>query len=583
MKGESSMPTRDASLALRNAFIIDGSGSPGFHGDILVKDGRIAAVGEIETTAAREIDLQGAAAAPGFIDVHTHYDAQALWDPLLSPSSVHGITTALGGNCGFTLAPLSGRGEDLDYLVRMLAKVEGMPLEALKRGVVPTWRSFGEYLDSLDGKLAINAGFLVGHSALRVAVMGSRAVGETASAEEIRAMQALLRASLAEGGLGFSTTISPGHKDMEGRPVPSRWAEREELVALARVAGEFPGTWLEMVPGSINFTDRDYEPMTEMALAAGRPLNWNVYIISGAAPEGFASQLRATDHARARGADVFGLVQAGPSRLRVNFLTGMLLDSLPGWAEIIALPHAEKLRALADPEVRRRLETAPANSGANWMFRDWGLLTLEETFLPGNKQWEGRSVGELARAKDKDAFSALVDLAIEEDLRTGFAPPPAGLDDKSWALRAQAWRDEERCVLGGSDAGAHLDMSDAFTLPTRLLSEGVRKRNLIGLEAAVRLLTSAPAERFGLRDRGRLAPGMNADIVVFDPTRVGVGPITTRFDLPGDSMRLYAEAPGILKVVVNGAVILEDGEPTGARPGKILRSGRDTHSVGLAG
>jgi N-acyl-D-aspartate/D-glutamate deacylase len=568
------MPTPDNSLALRNAFIIDGSGAPGFHGDILVRDGRIAAVGEVGGTAAREIDLDGAAAAPGFIDVHTHYDAQALWDPLLSPSSIHGITTALGGNCGFTLAPLSGRGEDLDYLVRMLAKVEGMPLEALKLGVVPSWRSFGEYLDALDGRLAINAGFLVGHSALRVAVMGARAVGESASAEEIAAMQALLRASLAEGGLGFSTTISPGHKDMEGQPVPSRWATREELVELARVAGEFPGTWLEMVPGSINFTERDYEPMTEMALAAGRPLNWNVYIISGAAPEGFASQLRATDHARARGADVFGLVQAGPSKLRVNFRTGMLLDSLPGWAQVIDLPHDQKLKALADPAVRERL--AAASAGGNWMFRDWGRLTLEETFLPENRSWVGRTVGELAAARNKDAFSALVDLSLEEDLRTGFAPPPAGLDDKSWELRAQAWNDEARCVLGGSDAGAHLDMSDAFTLPTRLLSEGVRKRGLIGLEAAVRLLTSAPAERFGLRDRGRLAPGMNADIVVFDPAAVGVGPITTRFDLPGDSMRLYAEAPGILKVIVNGTPILEDGAPTGARPGKILKSGRDT-------
>jgi len=574
------MHTRDDSLALRNAFIIDGSGSPGFHGDILVSDGRIVAVGDVGQAAAREIDLEGAAAAPGFIDVHTHYDAQALWDPLLTPSSVHGITTALGGNCGFTLAPLSGRAEDLDYLLRMLAKVEGMSLEALRESVVPTWRRFGEYLDKLEGKLAINAGYLVGHSALRVAVMGSRAVGEAASADEITAMQGLLRASLAEGGLGFSTTISPGHKDMEGQPVPSRWAEREELTALAKVVGEFPGVWLEMVPGSINFTDRDYEPMTEMALAAGRPLNWNVYIISGAAPEGFASQLRATDHARARGASVFGLVQAGPSKLRVNFRTGMLLDSLPGWAEIIGLPHAEKLKALADPEVRQRL--AGASSGGNWMFRDWGLLTLEETFLPGNKEWEGRTVGELARAKDKHPFSALVDLAIEEDLRTGFAPPPAGLDDKSWELRAQAWRDEERCVLGGSDAGAHLDMSDAFTLPTRLLGEGVRERNLIGLEAAVRLLTSAPAERFGLRDRGRLVAGMNADIVVFDPARVGVGPITTRFDLPAGGMRLYADAPGVLKVIVNGEVILEDGEATGARPGRILRSGRDTYSVGGA-
>jgi N-acyl-D-aspartate/D-glutamate deacylase len=462
----------------------------------------------------------------------------------------------------------------------MLARVEGMSLEALQAAVHPTWTSFGQYLDQLEGKLAINAGFLVGHSALRVAAMGPRAVGEQATAQEIELMRALLGASLAEGGLGFSTTISPGHNDMEGQPVPSRWATREELVALAEVVGDYPGTWLEMVPGSLLFTDRDYEPMTEMALAAGRPLNWNVYIISSANAEGFASQLRATDHARARGASVFGLVQAAPSKLRTSLRSGMLLENLPEWRDVLALPHAAKLQALADPAVRERL--AAAARGGNWMFRDWGLVTLEETFLPSNKAWAGRTVGEFAGAVGKDPFAALLDLALEEDLHTSFAPPSAGADDEAWRMRAQAWNDEDRCVLGGSDAGAHLDMSDAFTLPTRLLSEGVRKRKLLSLEHAVRLLTSAPAERFGLRDRGRLAPGMNADIVVFDPATVGVGPVTTRFDLPSNGMRLYAEALGIHRVIVNGAVVLEHGEPTGARPGKILRSGRDTDTVGEA-
>jgi N-acyl-D-aspartate/D-glutamate deacylase len=578
---DAAMSDAPSSLALRNGFIVDGSGRPGFHGDVLIRDGRIAAVGEAGGRADKEIDVGGAAVAPGFVDVHTHYDAQALWDPLLTPSSNHGITTAIGGNCGFTLAPLSGRAEDADYLLRMLARVEGMSLEALREGVVPAWTSFGEYLDHLEGKLAINAGFLVGHSALRVAVMGARAVGEEATPEEIQAMRALLAQGLAAGGLGFSTTISPGHKDMEGQPVPSRWATREELVALAEVVGDYPGTWLEMVPGSIEFTERDYGPMTEMALAAGRPLNWNVYIISSDKPEGFASQLAATDHARARGASVFGLVQAGPSKLRINLMSGQMLDAFPAWAQVFALSHPEKLRAFADPEVRARLAAAPkaAGGGASWMFRDWGLLSLEETRDPAAQPFVGRKLADYARAVGKAPLDALLDLAVADDLRTGFAPPPPGTDAASWRLRAQAGRDEERCVVGGSDAGAHLDMIDAFTLPSRMLGEAVRERGLLGLEEAVRLITCAPARRFGLRDRGRLAPGLAADVVVFDPATIAVGPMTTRADLPAGGLRLYADALGVHQVIVGGQVVLDHGAPTGARPGAILRSGRDTETV----
>jgi N-acyl-D-aspartate/D-glutamate deacylase len=575
------MSPSSPTLAFRNAKIIDGSGGSAEPGDVLVEGDKIAAVGTVSARADREIDVAGAAVAPGFIDVHTHYDAQGFWDPFLSPSPLHGTTTVLGGNCGFTLAPLSGRPEDTNYLVRMLSRVEGMPLESLIEGVRPDWSSFGEYLDRLEGRLAVNAGFLVGHSALRVAIMGhERALTEEASEDEIRSMQALLGRSLAEGGLGLSTSLSAAHSDLEGRPVPSRKTSHAELIALCKTVGEHEGTWLEATQGLIEFGETDYQCLTDMALAAGRSLNWNIVFISSERPGGFASQLGVSDYARARGATVFGLVQAGPSTLRINFRTAQMIDNIREWHEVLALPHPEKLRALADPEVRRRLEACTATgAGSGFMFRDWGRITIAETFLPHNKRWEGQTVRALSQARDAAPLAALLDLAIEEDLKTSFSPPGAGADEAAWRMRAQALTDTERCMIGGSDAGAHLDMLDAFTLPTRLLGEDVRTRGLIKLEEAVRRITSEPAERFGLTGRGRLAPGMQADIVVFDPDTVGAGPVTTRFDLPKGGMRLYAEATGISTVMVNGVPIVENGGATGKRGGSILRSGRDTRTV----
>ena len=575
------MGTPQASIALRNGLILDGTGSPPLPGDVLIKDGLISAIGTIDGDADEDVDVNGAVIAPGFIDVHTHYDAQVLWDPLLSPSSLHGYTTVLAGNCGFTLAPLSGRSEDIDYLVRMLSRVEGMPLEALRAGVHASWTSFGDYLDNLEQKLAINVGFLVGHSTLRVAVMGKRAVGEAATPAEIEAMKVLLGRSLAEGGLGFSTTVSPGHIDNEGQPVPSRWATHEELIELCSVVKNYPGTWLEMVPGVLDFTEQDYQRMTEMALAAERPLNWNVYYISSEKPQGFSSQLYASDYARARGARVFGLVQAAPSKTRLNLRSGTILEMMPAWQAVFALSHDEKLKAFADPEVRCKLIVAPktAENGPKWIFRDWGLLRIEEAFLPPNKKWEGSTLKEIAAGTGKQPLDALLDMAIEEDLQTSFVPPSAGGDDESWRMRARAWTDNDRCLLGGSDAGAHLDMLDSFALPTRLLSDGVREKKLIGLEEAVRQLTSVPADLFGLQGRGRLGAGMKADIVVFDPATVGVGPMTTRYDLPAGGMRLFADALGINKVIVNGQIIVNESVPTGKHAGMILRSGRDTRTV----
>ncbi len=324
------MADLDLDLAIRNASIIDGTGSARFKGDVGIRDGKIAAVGKVEGHAKQEIDAAGAVVSPGFIDCHTHYDAQVMWDEMLSPSVYHGVTTVIAGNCGFTLAPLSGRAADSEYLLAMLSRVEGMPLSSLQAGVKPTWQSFGEYLDRIDGKVAINTAFMVGHSALRRYVMGDRAVGNQATPDEIQAMVSLLRKSLEEGGVGFSTTIAISHSDHNGDPVPSRWASDEEILALAATVRDFPGTWLELVPylGG-EFGERQYKLLTAMSVAAQRPINWNTLAVNSARKGHMEKQLLMSDYGAERGANIYALVPANPPKVILNFRSGMTLDLLP--------------------------------------------------------------------------------------------------------------------------------------------------------------------------------------------------------------------------------------------------------------
>src|SRR4030081_101390 len=261
-------------LIIRNGTVVDGTGTPGQQPAVGIKAGRIAAIGVVDDHATRTIDADGQIVAPGFVDIHTHYDAQAFWDPALTPSPLHGVTTIVGGNCGFSLACLAA--SEADYLMRMLARVEGMPLESLTAGVPWNWESFGEYLDLLDGTLAVNAGFLVGHSALRRAVMGDAAVGHEATPEQVERMSALLADSLAAGGLGFSSSQALTHNDGDGNPVPPPAATPHEPIALARVVRDHPGTTLEFIPTVGPFSDEHVSLMAAMSAAANRPLNWNV-------------------------------------------------------------------------------------------------------------------------------------------------------------------------------------------------------------------------------------------------------------------------------------------------------------------
>ena len=348
-------------LLIRDAQIVDGTGAPARRGDVGIEDGRIAAVDDVDEQAAKTVDAEGQTLAPGFVDLHTHYDAQLFWDPTASPSVQHGVTTVFGGNCGFTLAPAGT--DQQDYLTRMLARVEGMPLEALRAGLDWQWSSFGDWLARLDGRIAVNAGFLVGHSAIRLAAMGDDAVGGDATPEQIEKMAALLGAALADGALGLSTSQSNTHNDGEGQPVPSRSASREELLALAAAVRAHPGTQLEaIIPGCLSgFTDDDIALLTDMSRAADRPLNWNVLGVSAGNPEGHEKQLRASEVAaragrprrRAHPAALHEDPAVVPVRLRARRVAGLARDDAP--AGVRAAAGARRSRGASSPQRRRPL------------------------------------------------------------------------------------------------------------------------------------------------------------------------------------------------------------------------------------
>jgi N-acyl-D-aspartate/D-glutamate deacylase len=565
-------------VKIEGGSVVDGTGAARQQADVGIKDGRVVEIGDVDDTAARTIDASGLIVAPGFVDIHTHYDAQAFWDPALTPSPLHGVTTIVGGNCGFTIAPLAE--SEADYLMRMLARVEGMPLESLAAGVPWDWKSFGEYLDRLDGSLAVNAGFLVGHSALRRVVMGEAAVGEEATPEQTKHMEKLLAESLAAGGLGFSSSQAPTHNDGDGEPVPSRFATRDELIALSRVVGDHPGTTLEFIPTVGPFSDEHVTLMAAMSAAAGRPLNWNVLIV-GTGNDTYHAQLEASDRAAEQGGRVLALTVPAVMQLHLNFRSGFLFDALPGWGPTMALPDDEKVRALGDPDVRRRLrEGADSDTGLFRRLLRWDRLRIGETFASENEGLAGRTVAEVAAERGADPFDTMLDVVVTDDLRTVLMPPAMGDDPESWRMRSQAWRDP-RVVVGASDAGAHLDMLATFSYSTSLLAAS-RSYGLLPLEEAVHLLTDVQARLYGIRERGRIAEGWYADLVVFDEERIKPGPVHTRYDLPAGAGRLYADAEGVEHVLVNGTQIVRAGALTGDRPGRLLRSGRDTDTVGVA-
>uniref|UniRef100_A0AAU2V7X4 D-aminoacylase n=1 Tax=Streptomyces sp. NBC_00003 TaxID=2903608 RepID=A0AAU2V7X4_9ACTN len=571
---------------IKGATLVDGTGAPARLADVGIRGGRIAVVaapGTVEEAAASSEDATGLVLAPGFVDPHTHYDAQLFWDPYATPSMNHGVTTVAGGNCGFTLAPLNpDRPEDADYTRRMMSKVEGMSLKALESGVSWSWSSFGDYLSALDGRIAVNAGFMVGHCALRRHVMGPDAVGGQPTPEQLDAMLGLLHDAMDAGAWGLSTTQSSTHSDGDGKPVASRHALPAELLALSRAVGEHEGTQLEaIVAGCLDqFADEEIDLLVEMSAAAGRPLNWNVLTIDAAVPERVPRQLVPSERARKAGGRVVALTMPILTPMNMSLGTFCALNLIPGWGEILGLPVPERISKLRDAGVRAEM-LRRADSKEAGIFRrlaNFGRYVIGDTYSPENEGLSGRVVGDIAAERGLDPFHCLVEICANDRLRTVLWPMPTDNDPATWALRRETWEHED-VLLGGSDAGAHLDRMCGAPYTTRFLGDCLRGRKLVSLERAVKMLTDDPARLFGLRERGRVAEGFHADLVLFDPERIEAGPATLVHDLPGDSPRLDSKAIGIVSVRVNGIETLRDDRVTGAVPGTVLRSGRDTRTV----
>ena len=565
---------------IKGGTVVDGTGAAARRADIGVRDGRIVAIGEVDEPAKVVIDATGLLVTPGFVDPHTHYDAQLLWDPTASPSSVHGVTTVIAGNCGFTLAPLLPG--DADYLRRMMARVEGMPLAALENGTDWGWETFADYIARIEGSISVNAGFLAGHCAIRRYVMGPDAVGSEADADQIAAMRAELARCIDAGALGFSFTNSTSHSDGDGEPVASRWATSDELIALSEEVGLHEGTTLEgIVPGCLDrFTDDEIELIAKMSAAANRPMNWNVLTVDSREADRVPRQLQAYDRAVELGGKVVALTMPVQVPMNMSFLTFCGLWLLPGWQDVLGVPVAERIERLNDPDVRLQLLESSKSQEAGVFRRlaDFGDYVIGDTYSPANAGLKGRIVREIAAERGQSSFGTLLDIVIADDLRTILWPIPQDNDAESWRMRAELWQDP-RAMIGGSDAGAHLDRMCGAPYPTRWLKDCLRGKKLTTVENAVRMMSSAPAALFGLVDRGVLREGAHADVVVLDPETVGAEDATLVNDLPGDSARLTAGSIGVVRVLVNGVPVVVDGIATGAVPGKVLKSGRDTATV----
>ncbi|MDO0914076.1 D-aminoacylase [Streptomyces sp. DT2A-34] len=568
---------------IKGATVVDGTGAPAHTADVGIRDGRIAVIGIVTEESRTTEDATGLVLAPGFVDPHTHYDAQLFWDPYATPSLNHGVTTVAAGNCGFTLAPLNpARPDDADYTRRMMSKVEGMSLVALEEGAPWSWRTFGEYLDALEGRIAVNAGFMVGHCALRRYVMGPEAIGGQPSAEQLAEMVRLLHDAMDAGAWGFSTTQSSSHSDGDGKPVASRHAKPDELLAMSRAVGDHEGTQIEaIVAGCLDqFSDAEIELFVEMSAAAGRPLNWNVLTIDSAVPERVPRQLLASEQARKAGGRVVALTMPILTPMNMSLGTFCALNLIPGWGPVLGLPVPERIAKLREPDVQAELlrHATAKEAGVFRRLTNFGRYVIGDTYSEANRGLSGRVVEDIARERGQEPFPCLVEICAADDLRTVLWPMPTDNDPASWSLRAETWQHED-VLLGGSDAGAHLDRMCGAPYTTRFLGDCLRGRRLVGLEQAVKMLTDDPARLFGLRERGRVEEGFHADLVLFDPERIDAGTASLVHDLPGDSPRLDSKAIGVRAVWVNGVEAIRDDVVTGAVPGRVLRSGRDTRTV----
>jgi len=559
-------------LIIRDAEIIDGSGQPRRRGDIAISDGRLAALGAVDGAARCELRADGLVAAPGFVDVHTHYDCQVSWDPALTPSSWHGVTSVVMGNCGFSIAPC--RAAHRELLMEMLLYVEGMPTEALRAGIRWEWETFPEYLDALErARPAVNTAAFVGHSAVRYFVMGDAASERAANADELARMQAVVREAMRAGAVGFSTSESPTHFFGSGVPVPSRVAPRDEFLALSRVLGELGRGVIEVAPlhllGGADDKLADQAFYAEVARACGRPVTWAPLLANPFDP---TSALRIIEQAAAEqraGAQVVPQVGCRPLEVRISFeAAGIAIANNPFWSPIVAQPRAARLRRLADRAFRDELRSMSSGGGfVAALGPSWSHILLRLSGRAEHTPWIDQTISQIAAARGTDEVDTLLDLALEADLDCQFGIPIMNTDE---TVVAQLLR-HDAGLIALSDAGAHVDTLADQGFTTTLLAHWARDRGALTVEDAVRRVTTVPATLYGLGARGQLRPGWAADLVLFDLARLGVQRTELVHDLPGGAARLIQRPLGIEHVLVNGELLVEHGAQTEARSGQVLR------------
>jgi N-acyl-D-amino-acid deacylase len=560
-------------LVIKNGTVVDGTGLPRYRADVGVRHGRIVTIGRIRERAREVLDAEGQVVAPGFIDGHTHMDAQIFWDPLGTSSCWHGITSVVMGNCGFTLAPCAKENKHL--VVRNLQRAEDIPPAAMEAGIQWRWTTYPEFLDCLDTlPKGINYAGYVGHSAVRTYVMGERAFEHKAATEDdLKAMEREVRDAIRAGAVGFTTSRSPAHETPDGRYVASRMAPWDEVRRLVGVMGELNAGLFEIAGEGVDRAPndpglRDYHVrLRDLAVESGRPVTFGVFSRRDA-PDVWRKYLALLDETAAAGGRMFAQVHSRSLSALLSFKTQTPFDHLPVWKDVRTLPSAEQRRQLRDPEMRRRLIAASGESdGRRPLGTEAKLADYDRLLVFDTVEGPHRTIAEVARERGQHPAETMIDLALAKDLDFFFLQPVAN-EDQDYALELMR---HPRAVVTFSDSGAHVSQLMDSSLQTHLLSHWVRRKQAFTLEQAVRMLTLVPATLWGFADRGLVREGMAADFVVFDPATIAAEMPEVVDDLPAGARRLVQRTRGIAATIVNGEVLLRDGKHTGALPGRLLR------------
>lgn len=553
-------------LKIVGGTIVDGSGKPGYAGDVGIKDGKIVALGQAPGDATQTIDADGKAVTPGFVDIHTHYDAQVVWDRMLTISPWHGVTTVVLGNCGFGVAPT--RPHQRALIVGTLEKVEGMSPATLNEGLGKDWpfETFPEYLDAIEKiGTAINVGVLVGHTPTRLYVMGEEACEREANDDEIAQMREIVVEALNAGALGFATSKSPTHVGFKGKPVPSRVASLNELETLASTLESRNGV-MQVTAGK-GFWFDEYEALTRKY---GMTISWTAMLAGMASPDAHLAQQQRSQELAEQGLAIVPQVTPRPLCFEFQFKEPFPFEALPVFKPISSADFEGKKALYADAEFRTAAKEKMDNVRPS--FR----LAWENSLIsscPSQPQYEERTVIDVATELDVHSLDLGFDLALENDLEARFRMPVANADENE----VEKLITDKNTVIGLSDAGAHASQLCDAGLPTYLLGHWVREKQVIAFEEAIRMLTSRPADVFGIRDRGLLQIGRPADVLIIDPKTVHCGKLERVYDQPAGQDRLIAQAFGIESVIVNGTLLRQQGEdqldPQGKLPGQLLRGG----------